>query len=389
MRLLKGVRVLDLGGYIAGPFTATLLADFGAEVIKVERPGAGDPFRALRSDLYSPQFQAHNYHKRSLTLDYTKPAGLEALCVIVATVDVLVMNSRPNVADRLGIGYAALRSLNPRLIYCSVTGFGPDGPYADRPAFDQVGQALSGWMSRHRQDHHDARVIGPAIADRVTAFYAALGIVSALHERNASGVGRLIEVNMLEANLANCMESIVQYFATGKPVPVYLRGAFSQAYGLTCKDGKRIGLHMSSPDKFWHGLCRAIGRPEWIAAYPAHLDRVKAYEALSTELEWIFRTRDRDEWIAVLERESVPFAPEREVQELEDDPQVRHLDVFYKLEHPVHGPVKLARRPVHVDSSREIDSRPPPGLGEHSDEVLREAGFSCEQIDLLRKSGIV
>ena len=389
MKLLQGVRVLDLGGFIAGPFAATLLADFGADVIKVERPGAGDPFRALRADLYSPQFQAHNYHKRSLTLDYTRPEGLEALRALIPAADVLVINNRPNVADKLGFGYAALHALNPRLIYCSVTGFGPDGPYADRPAFDQVGQALSGWMSRHRQDDNETRVVGPAIADRVTAFYAALGIVSALHERNTSGVGRLIEVNMLEANLANCMESIAQSFASGKPVPVYLRGAFSQAYALTCKDGQRIGLHMSSPDKFWQALCRVVGRPEWIAAYPTHLDRVKAYEALSVELGTIFRTRDRDQWAALLERESVPFAPEHEVQDLENDPQVRHLDIFYKLEHPEHGPVKLARRPVHVDSSREIDSRPPPGLGEHSDEILREAGFSSEQIDRLRRSGIV
>lgn len=194
---------------------------------------------------------------------------------------------------------------------------------------------------------------------------------------------------MLEANIALCMEPIVQYFASGKPVPIHLRGAFSQAYNLTCKDGLRIGLHMSSPDKFWHGLCRAIGREDWIQAYPNHLDRVRAYDFLATELDQVFRARERDEWMLTLERESVPFAPEREVQDLEDDPQVRHLSVFYQLDHPQHGPVKMARRPVHVDSIRDIDGRAPPGLGEHSDEVLREAGLSRDQIERLRKSGIV
>ena len=325
MRLLEDVKVLDLGGFIAGPYTATLLADFGADVVKVEKPGTGDPFRALRSDLYSPQFQAHNYHKRSLTLDYTQPDGLNALRALVAIADVVVINSRPHVADKLDIGYHSLHELNPRLIYCSVTGFGPDGPYAERPAFDHVGQALSGWMSRHRQDG-DPRVVGPAIADRVTGFYAALGILSALHDRHKSGVGRLVEVNMLEANIALCMEPIVQYFASGKAVPIHLRGAFSQAYSLTCKDGRRIGLHMSSPDKFWHGLCRVLGRRDWIQTYPKHSDRVEAYEFLAAELNRVFQTRERAEWAAALERESVPFAPEHEVQDLEDDPQVRHLE---------------------------------------------------------------
>ena len=314
--------------------------------------------------------------------------GVQTCALPISTTDVVVINSRPHVADKLDIGYDSLHELNPRLIYCSVTGFGPDGPYAERPAFDHVGQALSGWMSRHRQDS-DPRVVGPAIADRVTGFYAALGILSALHERHKSGVGRLVEVNMLEANIALCMEPIVQYFASAKAVPIHLRGAFSQAYSLTCKDGRRIGLHMSSPDKFWHGLCRVLGRQDWIQTYPKHSDRVKAYEFLATELNRVFQTRERAEWAAALERESVPFAPEHEVQDLEDDPQIRHLGVFYQLDHPQYGAVKMARRPVHVDSSRDIDSRPPPGLGEHSEEILREAGLSRDHIERLRKSGII
>jgi crotonobetainyl-CoA:carnitine CoA-transferase CaiB-like acyl-CoA transferase len=388
MRLLQDIRVLDLGGFITGPYTAALLADFGADVVKVERPDGGDPFRALRDDLYSPQFQAHNQNKRSLTLDFTRPEGLEALHLMVRTADAFIINNRPRVADKLGIGHDVLCSINPRLIYCSITGFGSDGPYADRPAFDHVGQTLSGWMSRHHQGD-ESRVAGPAIADRITSYYAAIGILAALHDRDRSGKGRLIEVNMLEANIALCIEPLVQYFDSGQPVPLYLRGAFSQAYTLTCKDGMRIGLHMSSPDKFWHALCRAIDRNEWIANYPEHVDRVRNYEPLAAELARIFRMRDRHEWAERLEGAGVPFAPERALEDLENDPQVRHLQVFYELEHPEHGKIKAAHRPVRVDSDRTIDFRPPPSLGEHSDEILSEAGVSADRIARLRASGII
>ena len=387
MRLLKDIRVLDLGGFITGPYTAMLLADFGADVVKVERPG-GDPFRALRDDLYSPQFQAHNRNKRSLVLDYARPEGLETLKLLIRSADVLVMNNRPGVAEKLGIGYPVLRELNPRLICCSITGFGPDGPYAERPAFDNVGQALSGWMSRYRQGD-DPRAVGPAIADPITGYYAAMGVLSALHERDRSGAGHLIEVNMLEATLAFGAEALANYLASGKPVPIYLRGANSQAYNLTCKDGKRIGLHMSSPDKFWQALCRVVGREDWAAKYAARAERVRHYEAIAFELKDIFSTRARDEWIPLLEREDVPFAPEHELQDLEGDPQIRHLGVFHELEHPTKGTIKTTHRPVHVDADRTIDFRPPPVLGEHSDEILREAGLPPEHIARLRELGIL
>ena len=388
MRLLQNIRVLDLGGFITGPYAAMLLAELGADVVKVERPGAGDPFRAFRNGLYSPHFQAHNRNKRSIALEYAKPEGLDALKSLVRTADVLVINNRPGVAEKLGIGYQVLREINPRLIYCSITGFGADGPYAERPAFDNVGQALSGWMSRHRRGD-DPRVVGPAIADPATSHYAALGILGALHERARSGQGHLVEVNMLEASIALGAEPITSYFASGEPVPVYQRAAMSQAYNLTCKDGKRIGLHMSSPDKFWQGLCRVVGREDWITKYATRMDRVEHYEALAFELNEIFRTRNREDWILPLERADVPFAPEHEVQDLETDPQVRHLGVFYEIDHPKYGKLKASHGPVRVDSDRTVEPRPPPDLGEHTDEVLSEAGLAPERIALLRQHGII
>ncbi|MDY0012499.1 MAG: CoA transferase [Rhodocyclaceae bacterium] len=388
MKLLKDIRILDFGAFITGPFAAMLLAELGADVVKVERPGEGDPFRSFRDGHYSPHFQAHNRNKRSVTLDYAQPDGLAALKLLVKDADVMVINNRPGVAEKLGIDHASLRAINPRLIYCSITGFGADGPYAERPAFDNVGQALSGWSSRHRRGD-DPRVAGPAVADPITGYYAALGILGALYERAQSGQGHLVEVNMLESMIALGTEPLASFFDTGASVPVFHRAAMSQAFNLTCKDGKRIGLHLSSPDKFWRALCRVVGRDDWIAKYPNRLDRARNYETLGTELNEIFRTRDRDAWMAALSREDVPFAPEHDLQDLEADPQVRHLGVFYEIEHPRYGKIKAPHGPVRVDADRDIDFRPPPDLGEHSDEILRQAGLSREQIGGLRARGIV
>jgi crotonobetainyl-CoA:carnitine CoA-transferase CaiB-like acyl-CoA transferase len=388
MKALQGIRVLDLGGFITGPFAALLLAEMGADVIKVEWPGKGDKFRADGRGLYSPQFQAHNRDKRSIALDYSQEPGRDVLHALVRSADVLVSNSRPGVMEKLGVSYDRLRQVNPRLVYCAITGFGADGPYAERPAFDNVGQALSGWMSRHRRGD-DPRVAGPAIADPVTSFYAAIGILSALLERARTGQGRLVEVNMLEAMIGLAIEPITSFFSLRQPIPVFERAATSQAYNLTCKDGKRIGLHASMLDKFWQGLCRAIEREDWIAKYPTRADRISNYETLAAELSAIFRMRDRDEWVSRLERAVVPFGPENELQDLESDPQIRHLDVFYEVEHARYGKVKAPHRPVRIDGSRDIDFRPPPDLGEHTDEVLHEIGLTADRISELRRRRVI
>ena len=371
MRLLKGVRVVEVGGFITGPLAAMILAEYGADVIKVERPDGGDPFRSHRSGNYSPAFQAHNRNKRSVAVDYAKREGLAVLHALVKTADVFVNNNRPGVAEAMGFGHAELRALNPRLIYCAISGFGTDGPYAQRPAFDNVGQALSGWLSRHRRDD-DPRVAGPAISDPATSYYAATAILAALHERNSSGKGRLVEVNMLEATIALNLEPLAYYFDQGEPAGLYQRGGASQAYNLVCKVGKCVALHMSSPDKFWMSLCRVIERPDWAEKYAKRADRAREYETIAFELKKIFATRTRAEWMERLEREDVPFAPELGVQDLENDPQVRHLGTFYSIPHEKHGKVRAQHRPARVDGSREIDFRAPPDLGEHTGEVLAE-----------------
>ncbi len=370
MKLLDGIRVIDLGSFITAPLASMLLGEYGADVIKVERPG-GDPFRAFAGGNYSPHFQAHNRNKRSVMLDYVQPEARQTLLRLLDGADVVVMNSRPGVAERLGLGWDELHARNPRLLYCAITGFGQDGPHAQRAAFDNVGQAVSGWMSRFRTGD-DPRVAGPAVSDAATGCYAAMGILAALVDRARTGQGRRIDLSMIEATIALGAEPVGQYLATGKVPPVFQRAAMSQSYNVSCADGKRIGLHLSSPDKFWQALCRVLDRADLIAAYPARMDRVRAYEALADTLNAAFARRPRGEWLPLLESEDVPFSPENTLDELADDPQVAHLDVFYTLEHPKYGPVRAPHRAVRVDGSRDVGARPPPDLGEHTDEVLEE-----------------
>jgi crotonobetainyl-CoA:carnitine CoA-transferase CaiB-like acyl-CoA transferase len=388
MKLLRGFTVLDLGTFITAPYAAMLLAELGADVIKVERPEGGDPFRWFAGGLSSPHFQAHNRHKRSVALDYTTPAGLKLLHSLIEHADALVINVRPGVEQRLGIDESTLRRLNPKLVFCFITGFGADGPYANRPAYDNVGQALAGWLSRFH-DTDDARVAGPAISDAATGIFACLGIVSALLERTKTGVGRKVEVSMLEATLALAVEPLAHYFVTGDEQPFYLRGAMSQAYILTCKDGKRIALQMSSPDKFWKGLAAVIESPDLLQRYPDRKRRVDSYEAIGRELAAIFATRPREEWLERLAQHDVPFAPERRLNELDEDPQVRHLDLFYELDHPTAGTVRSVHRAIRCDGSREIDFRPPPTLGEHTREVLAGLGLSDDELRGLSSQGVI
>ncbi|CAN5476114.1 CoA transferase [soil metagenome] len=385
---LNGMRVLDFGSFITAPYAAMLLAEYGADVVKIERPGRGDPFRVFGAGLYSPQFQAHNKHKRSLVLDYKSEAGRRVLAKLVSGADVVIVNSRPGVAATVGLDYDTLRAINDRIVYCAITGFGETGPYAMRPAFDNVGQALSGWMSRFRTDD-DSRVVGPAVSDAATGMHAAMGIMAALLRRVETGKGARVDVNMIESTIALGIEPLTQYLSTGTPVPVFQRAAMSQAYSVTCSDGRRIGLHLSSPPKFWQSLCKAIDRPQWINEYPERMDRVRGYETLAALMNEAFSARPCHEWTSILAEQDVPFAPELDLEDLQADPQISHLGVFHDVEHPRYGTLRSAHRPVRIDGSHEEDPRAPPDLGEHTREVLLEAGFTASQVDELESAGVL
>lgn len=369
---LAGIKVVEQGTFITGPATGMLLGDLGANVIKVEVPVTGDPFRAFQGGLYSPHYQTYNRNKRSITLD-TKDAGdREVLDALIEDADVYIQNFRPGVAEKLGVGATRLRALNPRLVYCSISGFGPSGPAANRPAYDTVAQAASGFLGL-LVNPENPRVVGPAIADSLTGFYAAYGVMGALIERGRTGLGRTVEVSMLEAMAHFNLDAFTHYFQAGEVMGPYSRPSVSQSYVLECSDGKWIALHMSSPEKFWQGLARAIEQPDLFddPRFATRDARIANQEALIDLLGARFKSRPRDAWCARLQPEDVPHSPMYDTSEALLDPQAVHLELTASAEHPVMGLFRTVRSPVSFDGERALDVRPPPTLGEHSEEIRR------------------
>lgn len=370
-KVLEGVRVLEMGTFITGPAAAMFLADMGADVVKVERPKTGDPFRAFNGGLYSAHFQTYNRNKRSLTLDTRQDADLKLFDSLAAEADVFIQNFRPGVAEELNVGAERLQKLNRRLVYCGISGFGHDGPDRERPAYDTVAQAASGWL-RLLINPANPRVVGPAIADAVTGIYAAFGVLGALYERTRTGRGRRIDVSMLEAMCHFNLDDFTHYFSQNEIMGPYSRPRVSQSYVFECADGKWIAMHMSSPEKFWQGLAAAIDRPN-LFDDPRFADRparIAHQEDLIVLMTPIFKGRTRAEWCARLDKEGVPFSPVYDSSEALEDRQAKHLGIQVEAQHPTMGRFRTVRFPVNFDGERLSEITPPPTLGEH-DEVIR------------------
>jgi len=364
--VLKNVRVLEMGTFITGPAAGMLLADLGADVVKIENPNKGDPFRAFKGELYSPHFQTYNRNKKSVTLNTKDPADLEILDRMIAEADVFIQNFRPGVAERLGVGAERLQALNPRLVYCSISGFGATGPDRDRPAFDTVAQAASGFLRLLINPEHP-RVVGPAIADAVTGFYAAYGVLGALHERHATGKGRRVDVSMLEAMCHFNLDDFTHYFSADQVMTPYSRPHVSQSYVFACKDGRWLALHMSSPTKFWENLAAAVGHPEMLddPRFADRQARIENYEAIIAYLAPLFLTRNRDDWCARLAAAEVPHSAMQTPADVLATPQAQHLELETQAPHPVAGTFRTIRSPVSFDGERSLNITAPPVLGQH------------------------
>ena len=379
--MLQGTRVIELGNFITGPLAAMMLADLGAEVIKVERP-EGDPFRRAFGADYGPAFTAYNRNKKSVVLDTAKPADREALGALVASADVLIDNFRPSALEKLGLGEPSLGRKHPKLVHCSITGFGDKGPYQNRPAFDGVGQAISG-IASFLVDPQRPESFGPTIADNATGMYAAYAVLGALVERARTGRGRRLEVNMLESSMAFIQDGFTTYTATGLMGGRLTRIARSQAFTFRCADGKLLGTHLSTGDKFWQELAKAAGAPELIGdpRFLRHPDRVAHYEALREILCGKFLVKPRAEWLAILDSHDVPVAPVHNVADALEDPQVAALGSVIEMNHPKRGKVRAIDCPVLVDGERPVrQPLPPPDLGEHTEVVLAELGIKRANI---------
>ena len=370
---LRDVRVLEMGTFITGPAASMLLADLGADVVKIEHPD-GDPFRHFKGGLYSPHFQTYNRNKRSITLNTKQPEDLKTLDELVAGADVFIQNFRPGVADRLSVDHARLAAINPRLVYCSISGFGPSGPGRDRPAFDSVAQAASGFLRLLVNPEHP-RVVGPAIADAMTGFFAANGVLAALHERESTGKGRLVEVSMLEAMCYFNLDDFTHYFSEGLIMGPYSRPHVSQSYVFETKDGRWLALHMSSPVKFWEGLANAVDLPDMLQQpdFAERTARIANYEKIVALLAPRFAARTLAEWCERLSTHEVPHSPVYNSKEVLETDQVRHLELEVETEHPQMGRFRSIRFPVTFDGERETKIVAPPVLGEHNEEILKRA----------------
>ncbi|MCK9913299.1 CoA transferase [Microbacteriaceae bacterium K1510] len=370
---LSGIRVVELTTMITGPLAGMLLADLGASVIKIENPDKGDPFRSFRGGTYGGHFLSYNRNKRSLALDIRSADGQATLLKLIRRTDVLIDNFRDGVLDRLGLPAARLMAENPRLIYASITGFGGKGPYRNRPAYDAVAQALSG-VSAQFLDPAAPQVTGPTLSDNITGFYAAQAILGALFERTRTGVGKRIETSMLEATVAFAPDAFVNFKRHGVKGGPKTRAATSQSYAFRCRDGKLIAVHLSSQPKFWDGLLEALERKELAIdeAYATREKRIANYTQLADALVKTFALRTRAEWAVLLEENDVPYAPILDVEEVMEDPQIRELNTFYRVDHPTEGEVWGIHPPYLFNGKRVSSIVAPPTLGQHNVEILDE-----------------
>jgi formyl-CoA transferase len=372
---LSGVRVLDLGQYITGPCAAVLLAEMGADVIKVEPPSTGDPFRAWEGNGLNATFVAFNRGKRSVVVDLKTVEGRRQLFDLVTSTDVLIENFRPAVMTRLGVGYDVLTRYNPGLVHCSITGFGSSGPYKDLPAYDGVAMGYSG-LAGLLMDPREPQLRGPAMADAITGHSAAFATLAALHDRHRTGLGQHLEVTMLGA-LAHFLHSAVakQIVETREEGP-YTRVHSSQAHAFVAADDHALLIHLSSPPKFWESLCAAVERSDLLSdpRFVSRADRREHYDALRDELAPVFATRDRAHWLRRLQQHQVPCAPVNGIAEMLEDEQMQHLGIIDAVDEPGVGTMPRIRPPALFNGAVLPPVARAPYLGENTREVLNEVG---------------
>ena len=387
---LEGIRVLELARYVTGPFAALLLADLGADVVKIEQPGQGDPFRGWGEKLYSATFCSLNRNKKSVTLDIRRDEGRDIFLKLAAGSDIVIENFRPGTMEKRGLGYEAIQALNPKVIYCSISGFGQKGPYRDLPGYDTIGQAMSGLLSL-LTDPEKPQGMGVSFSDHLTGIYACYGILGALVHRMITGEGQRVETSLLRATLSFISENAARYFETGVVPRRAYRTKTAGVFAFVDKDGLPFVIHLSSPEKFWRGLLEVVGKKEWAedARFRDRKGRIENYDLLTGLLQSIFSGGRREEWLQRLQARDVPCAPLNTLGEVFDDPQVREYGFPIEVEHPRMGKMRLVGSGVELSRTPPGIKMPPPTLGEHTGEVLSALGYSQDAITKLKDLGVV
>ena len=375
MQALSGITIFEFANYVSGPYAGMMLADLGAEVIKIEGPDGGDPFRGWGAADYSATFGSVNRNKKSVVLDLKSAGGLAAARALAGTADILIENYRAGAMERLGLGYDALGVANPRLIYASITGFGPSGPYAERAGYDTVGQAMSGLLSV-LTDLDKPQPMGISLSDHLTGMMAAYGILGALMARERTGHGQRVETSLLAASIAFLGENAARFFETGKTPARATRTHSAQVYAFLDAAGAPFVVHLSSPTKFWRGLTVVAGHPEWQddTRFRTKRDRQQNYDLLHGLLSAVFLTDSRAHWLALLESHDVPSAPIYRLDEVFADPQVKHLGLIRQVPHPKLGHVSLVGGGVTLSKTPVEIRAPAPDYGQHTEEILSRIG---------------
>jgi formyl-CoA transferase/CoA:oxalate CoA-transferase len=391
---LTGLTVIDLTRVLSGPYCTMVLSDLGARVIKIEHPVRGDDTRHWGPPFIgaeSAYFLSINRNKESVTLDFKHAEGREILDALLATADVLVENFRPGTLDSAGFGYDALAARCPRLIYCSVSGYGHTGPRRDEPGYDAVMQAEGGLMSITGDADGPAYRLGVAITDIVSGLFAAQGVLAALFARERTGRGQRVDIGMLDATTALLTYQAANYFTTGEvPVRMGNRHPTIVPYeSFDTADGEIVIA--GGNDEIWRRLCRAIGQDDLAndSRFRTNRDRAAHYDVLKPILDAAMAARTRADWVARLAAAGVPCGSVRAIDEVLGDPQLAARQMIAQVQHPTAGPTRVIASPVKLSDTPPSVRTPPPTLGQHTRAVLEQLGYDAQAIDGLRHAGVI
>jgi crotonobetainyl-CoA:carnitine CoA-transferase CaiB-like acyl-CoA transferase len=389
--MLDGLRVLDLSRVIAGPYCATFMADLGADVVKVERPGRGDDLRAWRGNGMSAVYAAINRNKRCVAVDLQHPEGARLVFELARRADVVVENFLPGVADRLGLGYTAVSAANPPVVYASVTGFGQTGPHARRAGYNTIAQGMSGLMALTGQPGDPPTKVGGSVADLAAAFLAFGAVNAALIHRFRTGKGQHLDVSLLASTLALLPDPAAHYFDSGKrPIRVGNRNPnLTPAEAFRTKDGW-VQVVVMNPDQYGR-FCRVLG-DETLATDPKFAtndSRLAHHDELKARVEAALAAATAAEWVTRFEAAQVAAGPIYEFDEVFEDPQVKHLGLVAEVDQPGYGKAKMLAFPVRASATPARIRRPAPLLGEHTAEVLGELGLPKAEIERLAAAGVI
>ena len=391
---LTGMRVIELAHIMAGPVCGLMLADMGADVVKVEKPNGDDTRRTIPPEVNgeSAAFMIMNRNKRGIALDLKSDEGKAALRLLLADADVVIENYRMGTMEKLGLGFEELRKENPGLIYCAVSGFGRTGPYAARGGFDLVAQGMSGLMAITGEGPGRPPVkVGAPVSDITAGILAALGCASAYAHKLQTGQGQMVDTSLLEAAITHTYWQSAIAFATGvSPGPMGSAHPLNAPYQAFPTADGWINIGAANQSN-WERLVSALGAPE-LAADPRFANghaRMDNREVLIATLEPLFKPRTTEAWLAAMEEAGVPAGPVLSIMEMHEDPHVLARDMVVELDHPTAGPTKAIGLPIKFSDTPGGVTRPAPLLGEHTAEVLREAGYDAAEIDRMLGSGAV